>query len=105
VHHPRARRRPGGGAPRLALTHNPDLFPRLPERVLLTLPAGHTHGGQVNLPVLGRFIVRSRFGERYAIGHAHENGRALFVAPGIGTSIIPVHFRVPPEIPRLTVAR
>ncbi|HEY7819019.1 MAG TPA: metallophosphoesterase, partial [Vicinamibacteria bacterium] len=36
-------------APLIAFTHNPDLFPRIPERVALTL-AGHTHGGQVDLP-------------------------------------------------------
>lgn len=99
---PRALAAVPGDAPLLVLTHNPDLFPRLPERVLLTL-AAHTHGGQVNLPVLGRLIVPSRFGERYAIGHVHENGRDLFVSPGIGTRIIPVRFRVPPEISLLTV--
>ncbi|HEY7434491.1 MAG TPA: metallophosphoesterase [Methylomirabilota bacterium] len=92
------------GAPALVLTHNPDVFVRVPDRVLLTL-AGHTHGGQVNLPVLGRLIVPSRFGERYAIGHVHEEGRDLFVSPGIGTSIIPVRLRVPPEISLLTVER
>lgn len=92
------------GAPVIVLAHNPDLFPRLPARVLLTL-AGHTHGGQVNLPVLGRLIVPSRHGNRYAIGHVHENDRDLFVSPGIGTSIIPVRFRVPPEISLITVSR
>ena len=92
------------GAPVIALTHNPDVFPRMPARVLLTL-AGHTHGGQVSLPVLGRLIVPSRYGERYAIGHVHENDRDLFVSPGIGTSIIPLRFRVPPEISLLTVSR
>ena len=90
------------GAPVIVLTHNPDLFVRVPPRVLVTL-AGHTHGGQVNLPVLGRLIVPSRFGERFAIGHVHEDGRDLFVSPGIGTSIVPVRFRVPPEISLLTV--
>jgi predicted MPP superfamily phosphohydrolase len=44
------------GAAVIVLTHNPDLFVRMPARVLLAL-AGHTHGGQVNLPVLGRLIV------------------------------------------------
>jgi predicted MPP superfamily phosphohydrolase len=92
------------GAPVIALTHNPDLFVRMPPRVLLTL-AGHTHGGQVNLPVLGRLVVPSRFGDRYAIGHVRENDRDLFVSPGIGTSIVPVRFRVPPEISLLTVSR
>ena len=92
------------GAPVIVLTHNPDLFVRVPPRVLLTL-AGHTHGGQVNLPVLGRLIVPSHHGDRYAIGHIQEEGRDLFVSPGIGTSIIPVRFRVPPEISLLTVGR
>jgi len=59
----------------------------------------------VNLPLLGRLIVPSRFGERFAIGHVREEGRDLFVTPGIGTSIVPVRFRVPPEISILTVGR
>jgi uncharacterized protein len=92
------------GAPVIVLTHNPDVFVHVPGRVLLTL-AGHTHGGQVNLPILGRLIVPSQFGERFAIGHVHEDGRDLFVTPGIGTSIVPVRFGVPPEISVLTVGR
>lgn len=91
-------------APVIVLTHSPDVFPRMPARVLLTL-AAHTHGGQVNLPLLGRLIVPSRYGARYAIGHIHEDGRDLFVNPGLGTSIIPVRFQVPPEISLVTVGR
>jgi uncharacterized protein len=91
-------------APVVVITHNPDLFPGVPARVLLTL-AGHTHGGQVDLPLLGRLIVPSRYGARYAIGHVREDGRDLFVTPGLGTSILPVRFRVPPEISVLTVGR
>ena len=86
----------------LAVTHNPDVFPHVPDRVALTI-AGHTHGGQVVVPLLGRPIVPSKYGERYAIGHVVEDGRHLFVSPGIGTSIVPVRFRVPPEISLLTL--
>ena len=85
------------GSPVLAFTHNPDIFPSIPATVSLTL-AGHTHGGQVNLPFFGRLIVPSRYVKRYAIGHVVEGGRHLFVTPGIGTSVLPVRFRVPPEI-------
>jgi len=85
------------GDPVIVLTHNPDVFPDVPARALLTL-AGHTHGGQVVLPLVGRLIVPSRFGQRYAIGHVEEDGRDLFVTPGIGTSMIPVLIGVPPEI-------
>jgi uncharacterized protein len=87
-------------APALAMTHNPDLFPQLPTRASL-LVAGHTHGGQVKLPLLGRPVLPIR--ERYAIGEYIEHGNHLFVTPGIGTSILPVRFGVPPEISRLTL--
>jgi len=88
--------------PVIGITHNPDLFARLPERVILTL-AGHTHGGQVNLPFAGRIKVPSEFGKRYAAGHVFENNHHLFVTTGVGTSVIPVRFGVPPEIVILTV--
>ena len=84
-------------APVMAFTHNPDIFPNAPQRVLLML-AGHTHGGQVNLPFVGRLVVPSKYNQRYAIGHVIENGRHLYVSPGVGTSIFPVRFMVPPEI-------
>ena len=90
------------GEPAIALTHNPDILPRFPAAFQLTL-AGHTHGGQVDLPFLGRLIVPSEFGERYAAGHVQEDGKHLFVTTGIGTSVFPVRFRVPPEIAVLTL--
>src|SRR2546421_12853344 len=92
------------GSPIIALTHNPDVFPGLPRSVSLLL-AAHTHGGQVNLPLIGRPVEPSDFGQRYARGHVFENGHHLFVTSGIGTSILPVRFRVPPEIVVLTVTR
>ena len=90
------------GAPIILLTHNPDVFPLVPHSVSLTL-AGHTHGGQVRLPFIGTPIVPSKFGERFAAGHIVEGGRHLFVATGLGTSILPVRFRVPPAVTLLTV--
>ena len=90
-------------APIVLLTHNPDVFPDVHARVALTL-AGHTHGGQVRLPIVGTPIVPSRFGARYASGHVVEGGRHLYVATGTGTSILPVRFRVPPSVVVLTVS-
>jgi predicted MPP superfamily phosphohydrolase len=93
---------PVDGRPILAFTHNPDLFPHVPPRVTLTL-AGHTHGGQVRFPFIGAPIVPSGYGERYAHGLVVERDRRLFVTSGLGTSILPVRFRVPPEIAVLTL--
>jgi predicted MPP superfamily phosphohydrolase len=96
------------GVPRnaraICFTHSPDVFPDLPRTCALTV-AGHTHGGQVWLPILGRPAVahQSIYGQRYAIGVIRENGKTLFVSPGIGTSGLPVRFMVPPEISLVTI--
>ncbi len=88
--------------PVLLLAHEPDIFPRVPSRVALTL-AGHTHGGQVSLAGW-RPYVPSRFGDRYAWGHVEEAGRHLVVSGGIGQSILPVRLGVPPEITLVTLS-
>lgn len=83
-------------APVILMAHEPDIFPRVPKRVSLTL-SGHTHGGQVRL--LGWSpIVPSAFGNRYAYGHVVEDDRHLVVSGGLGCSILPIRFGVPPEI-------
>lgn len=89
-------------APVVVLTHWPDPFVDVPDRVALTL-AGHTHCGQVNLPVFGRLVHASRMSERWACGQYDEGGRKLFVTGGVGVSILPVRFRAPPEIVILTL--
>jgi len=88
--------------PVLLLTHNPDLFPRIPARVTLTI-AGHTHGGQVRLPLIGSPVVPSAYGQRYVRGSITEGGRHLFVSTGIGTSDVAVRLGVPPTIFLLTL--
>jgi predicted MPP superfamily phosphohydrolase len=86
----------------LVLSHDPDLFPRVPARAALTV-SGHTHGGQVDIPLVRRWVIPSRFGDRYAAGHVEEDGRHLFVTRGVGTSAWPIRFRSRPEIVVLTL--
>lgn len=83
-------------APVILMAHEPDVFPRVPSRVAVTL-SGHTHGGQVR--VFGYSpMVPSMYGNRYAYGHVVEGGRHLVVSGGLGCSILPVRFGMPPEI-------
>jgi uncharacterized protein len=89
-------------APVIALTHSPDLFPALPERVAFTV-AGHTHNGQVRLPLIGALYASSRHGLRYVGGLVREGRKQLYVGAGIGTSWLPVRFLAPPEIAVLTL--
>jgi len=95
---------PAGGddAPFILLAHEPDIFPQVPDRVTLTL-AGHTHGGQVYLPFIGRPIIPSKYGQRFAYGHVIEGGRHLLVSSGLGLSGLPIRFMVPPEIAVVTL--
>ena len=88
--------------PVILLVHEPDIFPRVPPRVALTL-AGHTHGGQIRVPLIWPAFVPSRYGERYAYGHVVEHDRHLIVSGGLGTSIIPARLGVPPEIVHVTL--
>ncbi|HSE17667.1 MAG TPA: metallophosphoesterase [Pyrinomonadaceae bacterium] len=90
------------GQPLIGLTHNPDIFPNVPQRVQLLL-AGHTHGGQVRFPIIGPVIESSDYGDRWVSGHVFADNHHLFVTTGIGTSIMPVRFGLPPEIVLLTL--
>lgn len=60
-------------APFLVLGHSLDVFSRMTAPPALTL-AGHTHGGQLWLPFVGRPIVPSSHGQRHAAGHVVEDG-------------------------------
>ena len=68
----------------------------MPSRVSLTL-SGHTHGGQVQFFGYAP-MVPSRYGNRFLYGHVVEDDRHLIVSGGLGCSILPVRFGVPPEI-------
>lgn len=83
--------------PVILMTHNPDIFPEVPQNVTLTL-AGHVHGGQINIPFIGPPVVPSKFGARYAGGKIIENKKVMIVSKGIGTSLLPLRFNCPPEI-------
>jgi predicted MPP superfamily phosphohydrolase len=89
-------------APAILMAHEPDLFVDVPNRFAVTL-SGHTHGGQVRLPFIGRPVVPSAFGQRFAYGHIREGGRDLVVSGGLGCSIAPIRFGVPPEITVVTL--
>ena len=83
--------------PVILLTHSPDVFPKIPSNINLTL-SGHVHGGQVRLPLLGALIVPSDYGDKYSLGLIEEKGKKMIVTKGIGNSILNVRFNCVPEI-------
>lgn len=89
-------------APMIVMTHSPDLFPDVPTEVALTV-AGHTHGGQIRLPLIGAPVVPSDHGQRYLYGHIVEDGHHLFVTRGLGHSSLPLRIGAPPEVVVITL--
>jgi uncharacterized protein len=92
----------------IVLQHSPDVVPVITGDLSIStdttvLFAGHTHGGQVWLPVVGPPIVPSGHGQKFARGHVRDGGIDVFVTTGIGTSILPFRFLVPPEIAVVTI--
>jgi len=90
-------------APVILLAHEPMVFPKVSPRVALTL-CGHTHGGQVNLPIISAHHNREHFGTAKVYGHIVEDDRHLIISGGLGTSILPIRFRRPPEIVSVTLS-
>lgn len=93
-------------APVVLLAHEPAIFDKVPERVALTL-CGHTHGGQVDLPLLTSLYVSQRWGgdSDYIYGHIVDRGRHMIISAGLGTSILPVRFMRPPELVQVTIGQ
>ncbi len=96
-----ARALPG---PRIIISHGPDIVPDLPMDAPLVV-VGHTHCGQIIVPLWGPLAVPSRYGRRYLCGIVRERGRATIVSAGLGASIIPIRYGAPPDIWMLTVGR
>ncbi|WP_114954535.1 metallophosphoesterase [Sphingosinicella terrae] len=90
-----------GGA-RVLLSHSPDPFAELPSGTGLML-AGHTHCGQIRLPLYGAISTMSDHGERYACGRVDERDNSLIVTSGVGTSIMPLRLGAPPDMWLITV--
>jgi predicted MPP superfamily phosphohydrolase len=90
---------PGG---RVLLSHSPDIGPPTPKDVTLIL-AGHTHCGQIRLPILGAISYVSKYGERFGCGLITEGSRRVVVTAGIGTSILPFRLGAPSDVWLLTL--
>lgn len=98
----------------VALTHSPDLAPRLPTVVDLLL-AGHTHCGQVVLPGIGSLAPifgklvgdRHYYDPRYECGLVQAGPRTTIVTGGLGSGSIPVRIGAEPDwwLLRLTAPR
>jgi len=83
---------------RLLLVHNPDVTEMLAQVPVDLALCGHTHGGQVRLPLLGSPIVPSFFGEKYVCGLVEGPGSLVYINRGLGVISPPVRLNCRPEL-------
>lgn len=88
---------------KILLSHSPDIFEKTPEVKINLVLSGHTHGGQIRLPIIGPIYTSSKYGSKYASGLYERNGTFMYVNRGIGSSKdslfpFPIRLNCPPEI-------
>jgi predicted MPP superfamily phosphohydrolase len=88
----------GDGLPiRIVLSHSPDQFAWARRQEVDLILAGHNHGGQVNLPLLGAVLAPSKHGVRYASGAFRSGNTVMHVSRGTAC-LTPVRYNCPAEI-------
>jgi predicted MPP superfamily phosphohydrolase len=90
----------------LLLYHTPDMMPVAAEAGVDLYLAGHTHGGQLRLPLYGALVTASIYGKRYEMGLYREGRTMLYVSRGVGLEgkgAPRARFLCPPEIVLFTL--
>ena len=89
---------------KILLCHNPRGIHQASDQGIDLVLSGHTHGGQVRLPVVS-FLYRSKLGRRFVEGWNRLGETQIYVNRGIGKVVVPVRLSCPPEIARIVLHR
>lgn len=90
-------------AQRLLLAHSPDIVTSLHDQPFDLVLAGHTHGGQVNLPFISGGWLKEGPARQYIEGMFRVNGSQMYVNRGIGMTHVPLRVGARPEITLFTL--
>lgn|SRR5215469_3762647 len=100
---PRAMRGVPQDTPTLLLSHNPGIIEDAAALGINLVLSGHTHGGQVRLPLVGCVYGRSDEKMRFKRGRDWLGGTQIYVSRGLGTVVLPVRYGCPSEIPHFVL--
>ena len=89
---------------RILLSHSPDQLRWARRNSFDLMLAGHCHGGQICLPLIGPLVAPSYSGVKYAAGLFHEPPTLLHVSRGV-SGLEPLRFNCPPELTKLVLVR
>lgn len=90
---------------KILLSHSPDVLYGAARFGVDLVLAGHTHGGQIRLPLIGALFTQSRISPQYAWG-VHMLGKTVIhTTCGAGASFPPIRVNCPAEVVRLELVR
>ncbi len=87
----------------ILLAHSPEIFRKAKETSLNLVLVGHTHGCQINLPILCDCVIPLEYDKQYKQGLFYENDTYLYVNRGIGETFLPLRFNSVPEALVITI--
>ena len=87
----------------ILLSHNPDITERIRDPRVDLILSGHTHGGQVTLPLIGAPTTASVYGQKYRAGLVQGPTARVYVSRGVGTIGLPIRWGAPPEVTLITL--
>ncbi len=93
-----------GRVPCILLAHSPAIWYKALRKHVDLVLCGHTHHGQIKLPIFNVVWNHSRMPARFSEGIIREEGTVMVVGGGLGTSLFPLRIGCPPEILFLTVS-
>ncbi len=97
---PRALHGIRAGVATILLSHNPKIIRRASQHPVSLVLSGHTHGGQVKLPVVGSILGGPPEKKRFTAGWDRLGVTKIYVSRGIGTVVLPLRYKCPAEIPQ-----
>jgi len=91
----------GQHEPALLLSHNPDYGDEVTDPRVKLILAGHSHGGQIVLPLIGPLVVPCK--HKYAMGLVKTEVTQVYISRGVGMAILPIRMNCRPELPLITL--
>jgi len=82
----------------ILLAHSPEIFRKVKDKNVGLVLVGHTHSGQINIPLLRWLVLPLKYGKKYREGLFEEQDTYMYVNRGVGTTLLPIRFNAPPEI-------
>jgi len=90
---------------KVLLAHTPEIFEQAARSGVHLYMCGHTHAGQIRLPLMGEILQNADCPRAYAQGEWRHDGMLGHTSAGVGSSLVPVRYNCPPEIPVIELAR